>query len=663
VCGISGYIGQPDPAILREMARSLSHRGPDDAGILIDREVGLAHSRLSIVGIEDGAQPLVDCPSESALVFNGEIYSHPELRRQLERRGYQYRTHTDSETILHAWQHWGIDCLTRFEGMFSFVLYDRQKRLLFGARDRLGQKPFYYTNQPFGDVAFAFGSEIKALRCLPQVDEQLNLSESGLLSYLLHDYVVSPGTIFDGVQQLEPGHAMIYGLPGSSQPGLRTWKYWHNPIDAPAPAALEGISEDEAAERLFQLLQTAVERRLMSDVPVGLLLSGGIDSTVILSLLSRMGVSTVKSFSIGVSEKGFDESQAAKESAQLFNAEHYARQFTPQDCNAQLEQVAEYLDEPFADSSVLPTSFVCQLASEHVKVALGGDGADDLIAGYAPFHALRAAVSYRRMVPSWLHQLMLGAAGSIPDSGARMSLAFKVQRFLRGAHEPAGSRVPAWMAPCTVNLLSELLPDVSVPPSQLWEQLHATGAPADDMQHALRSFQRYYLSDGILAKVDRASSIHSLEVRSPFLDRDLVEFINQLPSHFKFRKGSTKYLLRRIIGDHQLMPEHFLNRKKKGFGVPVSAWIRGSMRESVQRALVDEWPDRLAMFDKGIVQRLLNRHCSGRTNYSKEIWALYMLSEWAKRHLGTRAGRWRREADSSVREVRMPQPAGAAKVA
>lgn len=635
MCGICGFVGNPDPPVLKRMRDALWRRGPDDAGSYLSERVGLAHRRLSILDLDGGRQPMSGPEGDVVLVFNGEIYNHPVLRREIEARGGRYRTRSDTETILHAYEAFGTDCVSRFDGMFAFVLYDRRKKLLFGARDRFGEKPLYYTARPFGGVEFAFASELKSLRQHPEIDSRLELAEDGLVSYLLHDAVQGARSIYDGVRRLEPGSAFLYGLAGSESPGFRQWKYWEPQIGGAAPSAGGGPSVEA---ELLDRLEAAVEERLMADVPVGVLLSGGLDSSAIVALLRRGGHTGFKTFSIGFRDASFDESRYAEAVAAKFETEHIARTFEASDLVEQIPFVASRLDEPFADPSILPTSMLCQLAAEHVKVVLGGDGADELFAGYDPFHALAPARWYRRLVPQFLHDgCVAPLAGCLRDCGGNMSLAFKVGRFLRGARAPADRQMGLWMGPFSPAGLRRLLPELgsAVTP----EALDAHCAPpgrgglASDIDRGLDFFQRSYLPDDILVKLDRASMMHSLEVRAPYLDREVVEFVNRLPGGLKYRGGVTKSLLKRAVLQGRLLPESIVHRKKKGFGIPVARWLRGELHDYFRRALLDEWPEELAMFDRGEIRRLWDAHLGCRANHYKELWALFMLAQWATRRL------------------------------
>lgn len=639
MCGICGFVGTPDAAVLDRMATTLRHRGPDDDGLFFEGSVALAHRRLSIVDLTGGRQPIANADGSVVLVFNGEIYNHPALRTHFESQGRRYATRTDSESILHAYDVYGRNCLEHLDGMFAFVLYDRRRQRLFGARDRMGKKPLYYTARPFGSVRFAFASELKALRAHPAVAAQWRLSESALVSYLLNDCVQGAQSIVDGVHRLEPGHAFEIGLNDGPNAGFRQWRYWRYPEPGENSGPTESMATVEA--RLLELLDAAVKRRLMADVPVGVLLSGGLDSSTIVALLHRAGRSPFKTFSIGFRDRSFDESGHAESVARRFGAEHYAQTFEARDLVRQIAVVAEMWDEPLADPSALPTLMLSELAAKHVKVALGGDGADELFAGYDPFTALTAARWYQRCVPPFVHEsFVVQLARWLPQTADNMSLGFKAARFLRGALAPRRRRVSTWMGAFSPEQLLRLIPDLGAsysPPAWLGGG-GETGSANDrasphDVDLALRFYQQCYLPDDILVKIDRASMFHSLEVRTPFLDTALVEYVNGLPHQLKYRAGVTKWILKRAVRNSGLLPSECIRRRKKGFGIPVARWMRTELRDYFRQALVEDWPTSLGMFDPAAIRTLWKQHTTGAANHYKELWALFMLAQWAHNHL------------------------------
>lgn len=649
MCGFVGIAGRIAPDVLDRMTDCLTHRGPDGRGTYRNRDVALGHRRLAILDIDGGAQPLWNEDGSVAVVFNGELYNHEELRAELQSRGHHFATRCDTEAIVHAWEEWGVTCVERFDGMFAFLVYDARNRVLFGARDRMGKKPFYFTPTPTadGEILFACASEPKALREHPSLRREMKLSETGLLGYLLNDYVPGTESIYTGVRRLGAGCAVQFGLPGSERPGLSVWKYWD--LEVGSRETAEGFSDAQVAslaDRLLVLLDDAVERRLMADVPLGMLLSGGIDSSVVLGMMARHRDPTeLETFSIGFEETEFDESPFAERVAKSWGTRHFTKRCTPTDLRDRLPRIAALLDEPLADPSILPTSLLCEFARERVTVALTGDGGDEVLAGYDPFKAVAPARAYQQLVPAVVHDgVVVPLSRWLPTSTGNLPLQFKVQRFLRGMRIDPRLRPAAWMGAFSFSQLQRLLPDVAVdytletayaPILSAYRQVGPT--EGSRLDHALDFFQRFYLADDILVKADRASMFHGLELRSPFLDRQLVEFVNALPASLKLRGNTTKYLLKRALASprgQSLVPREVMRRRKKGFGIPVARWIRHDAPELFRTWLVDEWPEeRLPMVNRWEVERLLIDHTSGAANNYKELWALVVLAHWARRHL------------------------------
>lgn len=644
MCGIVGFVGPGTEQIVLAMRDRLTHRGPDDAGHVHDHDVWLAHRRLSIIDLAGGAQPMMNERGDHVLVFNGEIYNHEALRESFGAR--TFRTRCDSETILRAYALHGTDAAAQLDGMFAFVIYDRSRRRLFGARDRAGKKPLCYTTRPFAHdlhpTAFAFASEIKSLRGHPAIRAAAGLSEEGLLSYLLMDYATNGRSCFDGIAHLPPGHAFTYDI---DQRQFNTWTYWN--LEASLIPHASVPTEEEAGRTIDELLTDAVGRRLMSDVPLGVLLSGGIDSSAVLAFMCRhRAANQIQTFSIGFDETSFDESSHASAIASHFGTRHHQRRFTADEMRRRLPTLIDLLDEPFADPSILPVALLCEFARQHVTVALGGDGGDELFAGYDPFLAVASAARYRRWVPPWCHdRLLVPAARHLPASDRNMSLGFRAERFLGGARAPAHLRCALWMSPFSVEQLRCMAPDLvgSASAESLYAQVlgrpRRDGPRLSEMQEAIYFFQRHYLPNDILTKVDRASMMHSLEVRCPFLDTAMIEYVNPLPDHYKLRHGRTKYILKQLLlgayGHGTILPAEIVNRRKKGFGIPVARWIRHELRDTFRETLIDDWPTTLDGFDATTVRALFEAHASGQRNHCKELWALFVLAVWARRHLSS----------------------------
>jgi asparagine synthase (glutamine-hydrolysing) len=701
VCGIVGFVGPRDDALAERMRDRLRHRGPDGGGLFADDRVTLGHRRLAIVDVTGGHQPAFSEDGAIVVTFNGEIYNHPALRPALERRGHRFGSNSDTESLVHLWEELGPELPTRLDGMFAFVLYDRRRRVLFGARDRFGKKPLLHwqaarTDARAEGLRFAFASELKALREHPAIRAATGdgIDPRGLLSYLLHDYVTGQARIHPGFGEIPPGHAFLFGLDDSTAPGLRVWPYFRLGFgpDHPGPSAADsppaeviawmGRTEPFAAqtvdargglpvigeraaraadrwlvpkaepplelrEELLELLMSAVDKRLMADVPLGVFLSGGIDSSLVTALLTRLHPpESIDTFSIGFDDPTFDESRWSNEVAVLLGTRHHHRLFAAADLTRLVEPLAADLDEPFADPSILPVALLSEFTRERVTVALGGDGGDELFAGYDPFRAVASAEWYRRLMPATLHGgLVRPLAARLPSTSGNMALDFQVNRFLRGAGRPPHLRSAAWMGPFEPAQLRRLAPDL-MPRDRTDEALledflgGAAGADVPSgsaIDRSLDWFSRVYLPDDILVKVDRASMRHSLEVRCPLLDADLAAFVNRLPAGWKLSGGVTKRLLKRTLelggkpGGRcfgPILPERIVQRKKKGFGIPVARWIRGELADDFRRTLLDTWPAELDFILAAERRRLLERHQSGRENLYKELWALFMLGVW-----------------------------------
>lgn len=643
MCGIVGFVGDPNHEALDAMVRSLRHRGPDGRGIWSDgRRIHLGHTRLGIIDMEGGAQPMASADGLLVIVYNGEIYEHAAMRRHLEAKGHVFRTRSDTEVILASYTEWGEKCVDHLHGMFAFVILDAKRNVLFGARDRFGKKPLYYTEQPMGQpggqVEFAFASELTSLIRHPTVSRETSLSVDGVISYLLNDATGENGTIRSNIRQLPPAHVFMVDL-SSRRPVPTTSRYWQIEIggDATSPQEIDGVML--VAGKLLELLDCAVERRLVGDVPLGLLLSGGVDSSAILSMMARhRDPKEIATFSIGFDDPSFDETPHAEEVAAHFGTCHHHRLFSAREMLDELPGVVGHLDEPMSDPSILPTAMLSKLARERVTVALSGEGGDEIFAGYDPFRALKAARWLRRLTPAFVRSgLLRPLARMLPKSEANMSLNFKVDRFLRGLDVPASIQLPTWLGSFSLSQLQRLLPDYQhrfTPEKQFDKAMERYAQYQDDVNRALDYFQRFYLPNDILRKVDRASMMHSLEVRCPLLDTELVESMNRLPAEWKFRGGATKWILKQALmrGDGQgpLLPRKIIHRRKKGFGIPIARWLRTDLRNHVEEFVVEEWPKSLAYVARVERRRLVDEHFNRRRNHAKEIWSLLVLSMWMR---------------------------------
>jgi asparagine synthase (glutamine-hydrolysing) len=622
MCGIAGFAGAGDGADLRRMVAAVASRGPDDSGYWEDRgqAVHLGHRRLSVLDIAGGHQPMATADGGLVIVFNGEIYNFAELRAQLAAVGHVFQTdHSDTEVLLHGYREWGAALPARCNGMWAFVIYDRDRRRLFGSRDRFGKKPLYYSSQ---NGAFAFGSELTAVRAHPSV--RSTLSRRALKKYFAYGYIPAPHSILENVHKLPGGCSFTLELddPALNPTVERYWKFILEPF---AGAEIPADPERAWGEEIRMRLDAAVRRRLVADVPVGVFLSGGIDSSAITAFASRhVSAGRLQTFSVGFEEASFDESAHARRVADLFGAQHHAEVLSMARAAGLLPEIAAKLDEPMGDSSLLPMYLLSQFTRRHVKVALGGDAGDELFAGYDPFVAIRKAELYARLVPRPVHRAISMLAARMPVSHAYMSFDFRLKRTLRGLGHPPKLWLPVWMAPLDAADLADLFNEPTDPEDVFSEAIEAWEgcAQTDTVDRMLQFFTTVYLQDDILAKVDRATMMHGLEARAPFLDIDFVDFVRRIPSAWKFRNGQTKYILKKSL--EPVLPADILNRRKKGFGVPIGAWFRKG-----RLGLEAGAPP--AALDGAFVRAKLAEHRGGRSDQRAFLWNMWLLQSWLRR--------------------------------
>lgn len=616
MCGLAGFWGKGDAAIGRRMISTLTHRGPDYQGVWSEGPITLAHARLSILDLDPRShQPFFSSEGDLAIVFNGEIYNFQELRSTLEKAGFTFRTTSDTEVLLYAYAYWGKACLQYLRGMFAFAIYDRARERLFLARDPMGKKPLYYT---FQSGLFAFASEIKALWQHPDIPKRLSLP--ALHAYLVLDYVPTPYSISEGIYKLEGGHYLIVEKGQLVEHAA----YWEPPLleaDFPLP---------EALSRLDTLLAEATRLRLIADVPVGVFLSGGIDSSLVAWYAQQHSETPILTFSIGFPETSYDESDYASLVAKHLGTDHHTAILTPQKTIELLDEVFPKLDEPFADASILPTYFLSQFARQSVIVALGGDGGDELQAGYPTFIAEKYAALLSWMPRSLIQVLRWSAEKTLPPSDANIAFDFKVRQFLQGFTGPAVERHTRWLA----SFLPEELPMLLQPAfaegaaTQLsqWLSTYVRRLPKDASLFAQTAYLYYktYLQDDILVKVDRASMYNSLEVRAPLLDKEVVGFLASLPLSYRQRGHQTKFLLKKLMAGR--LPDAILYRPKKGFGVPLPRWLREDLREPIAAELLrpDPW------FRPEAIRVLWEAHQARRANHRKRLWNLYTFKRFAR---------------------------------
>jgi len=628
MCGIAGIFagrepGPIDRAVLERMNHSQFHRGPDEGGIHIEPGLGFAHRRLSIIDLSSGQQPLFNEDGSVVVTYNGEIYNFPELTTELKAAGHVFRTHCDTEVIVHAWEQWGEDCVTRFRGMFAFAVWDRNRQTLFLGRDRLGIKPLYYTVLADGQLVFA--SELKALMVHPGVSRQIDAR--AVEDYFAYGYIPEPRSIFQSVYKLPPGHTLSVQRGQTARPAVR--EYWDVPFQ-PVPS----LSEAEAAAELVERLREAVRVRLVAEVPLGAFLSGGVDSSAVVAMMAGLSPDPVQTCSIAFADPAYDESQYAEQVAQRYGTDHYREQVDPDDF-ALLEQLGELYDEPFADSSALPTYRVCELARRKVTVALSGDGGDESLAGYRRYRHHLAEERLRRPLPLGLRRPLFGTLAQWYPKADWAPRVFRAKATFQAL---ARDTVTGYFQ--GVGILRDELRSQLFSPSFRRElqgynavevlHAHAQRSPTD---HPLSLVQyldmKTYLPGDILTKVDRASMAHALEVRVPILDHPLLEWVSGLPPEFKLRGGEGKYLFKQAMQSY--LPHELLYRQKKGFSVPVAAWFRGPLRERMQAQVLGARMADSGLFDMDYLRTLVDQHTSSRRNHSEVLWSLLMFDTFLGR--------------------------------
>ena len=614
MCGIAGFAGRGSAHDLKLMTDALQHRGPDGEGFWMDstRGIHLGHRRLAVIDIAGGKQPMWTRDQRLGIVFNGEIYNHAALRVELEDLGHVFSSdHSDTEVLLYGYLQWGKDLTKRLNGMWSFALYDRLNEAIFCSRDRVGKKPFYYTLQK---DTFAFASELTALTKHREI--QATVSALALKKYFGYGYIPAPLSLYGEISKLPAGCSLLFSLSDRSIKVERYWQFVLEPTDE-RPAGFE----ERWTEELRHLLDGAVARRLVSDVPVGVFLSGGIDSSAIAASAARLKTtrpSELATFSIGFDEDEFDESRYARMVAKHLGTQHHPELLSLEKARVLIPEILEKLDEPMSDSSMLPTFLLCKHAREKVTVALSGDGADELFAGYAPFRALRWAERYRKIVPPNIHTAIRFLVAAMPVRHGYMNFDFKIKRTLRGLSYPKKLWNPMWMSPLDRPELEQLfqgpvdLDEIFSEALALWDACRGLSIEDQTLQY----FTRLYLENDILTKIDRASMLNSLEVRSPFLDINLINFARKIPSEYKIRHGETKYLLKKAVAP--MLPAEILKRSKQGFAVPIAKWFK-------EAYLSVSTVPRLPGLSVNFVHHAQSLHRDGKANFHDFLWSYLVL--------------------------------------
>lgn len=624
MCGIAGKLyRQEDRPVtfgaLAAMCETLVHRGPDDEGFYLNGNVGLAMRRLSIIDVNTGKQPIHNEDRTIWTVFNGEIYNFPDLQRHLEARGHRFYTRTDTEVIVHLYEEYGLDFVRSLNGMFAIALWDESRRQLVLVRDRLGIKPLFYAQ--LAD-RFLFGSEMKAILA-DGLEPTIDLPALG--HYLSLLYIPAPHTIYREIRKLEAGHILTWQ---GGQTTLR--RYWD--LSQVQPSAVAHRRSGAIQAELLGLLTDAVRCHLISDVPLGVFLSGGLDSSTVVALMRRVHNGPMKTFSIGFNDPSYDERPYARLIAKRFETDHTELTITP-DVAGLVPNLVRSFDEPFADSSAIPTYYLCQLTRPHVKVALGGDGGDEAFAGYLTYQADKLAHLYDRL-PSFLTRRLLPAlVHRLPVSDGKVSFDFRARRFVDNALLEPGRRHYAWKAFFDDGLKRAVLSDDvltvldgCLDTYRVFQRYYEEVCHHDELNAFLYVDTKVYLADDILVKVDRMSMAHSLEVRVPLLDYRVVEFMFGLPSHLKMPGLSLKHLLRTTM--RGVLPQQTLKKPKGGFNVPLPVWLKHELRPMLHEYLSPARIREQGIFKPETVSRLVSDHLAGRADYSRNLWALLVFNLW-----------------------------------
>lgn len=620
MCGICGKIslsGHVEETLLKKMTSCLSHRGPDDEGFYLKNNIGLGHRRLSIIDLSPLArQPMSNEDETIWIVFNGEIYNFLELRKDLIGRGHLFRSRSDTETVLHLYEDYGTECLKYLRGMFAFAIWDEKVQSLFLARDRIGKKPLYYLHS---SDTFCFASEIKSI--LQDKTFEKIPDFTAIHHYLTYQDVPSPWTAFKNIKKLPPSHYLIY--KNGKVTIKRYWKISYLPKHT--------MPVNELKKEILERLKEAVRIRLISDVPLGAFLSGGIDSSAVVAIMSEVMNKPVKTFSIGFKEDTYNELKYAQVVAKKFKTEHTEFIIEPKALDI-IDKLIWHYNEPFADSSAIPTYYVSKLAREHVTVILNGDGGDENFAGYGRYVANQISIWMHRILPSSIAKLILPVISLMPHGKTPNNFFWRLKRFLGEYIKSPEMRNAHWLCHFTSDMKKELYTD------DFFRQVSSTDsfelifdkykeAEADNfLDKTLYADVMMYLPDDLLVKVDIASMANSLEARSPFLDHEFMEFVARIPSDLKLNSSITKYILKETLKG--ILPDEVLYREKMGFGVPIDHWFRNELRDMAYDIILSEKAISRGYFKKETIKRILDEHMSNKWNWHNHIWNLLMLELW-----------------------------------
>lgn len=630
MCGIVGIFdthGTRDieRAALHRMNESQHHRGPDEGELYLEKGLGMGHRRLSVIDVATGQQPLRNAAGDAVVVFNGEIYNYRLLRDELIALGHVFRTKSDTEVVLQAWIAWGADCVRKLRGMFAFAVWDRRQQTLFMARDHVGVKPMFYSLLPNG--LFVFGSELKSIMTFPELSRELN--PRAVEDYFAYGYVPEPNTIFHNAYKLSPGHCILLKV-GARE--VRPQRYWDLPF-RPAPARPEAEVEQELIARLREAVQSQME----SEVPLGAFLSGGVDSSAVVAMMAQESRVPVNTCSIGFDDPDFDETEYANAVAQRYRTNHHA-QTVDKDDYGLIDTLAHLYDEPFADSSAIPTYRVCQLARQRVTVALSGDGGDENFAGYRRYRFAMAEHSVRSKLPAAIRKPLFGTLGSLYPKADWAPKMFRAKTTFEALARDLVEGYFHGVSFMADRVRDRLFSDTFRARLQGYRAIevmrgHAANAPTDDPLSLLQYVDfKTYLPGDILTKVDRASMAHSLEVRVPLLDHTFLEWGSSLPPDLKLRGGQAKYILKKALEPH--LPHDVMYRAKKGFSIPLAAWLRGPLRAAMRQSVLSERMLDTGIFDRRFLEQMVSEHESGAADHAAPLWSLMMFEAFLRVSLG-----------------------------
>lgn len=634
MCGICGTASEYDAAsqaVLERMCAAMVHRGPDEDGFALRGGVGLGMRRLRVIDLDTGKQPIQNEDGRVTLVFNGEIYNYRPLRAELLAAGHTFYSQSDTEVIAHAYEEWGFDALKRLNGMFAFALWDDNRRKLWLARDRTGQKPLFYWHADDGDLVFA--SDIGPLLASGQVPRQIN--NDAVYHYLSTQYVPGPTTILQNVHQVPPGHAVLW--EGGT---LRQMQYW-------SPSYRDKLTapDHEWIQQTRQTVTEAVERHLVSDVPIGAYLSGGVDSSIVVGLMSQLASGRVQTFSIGFDVAAYSETDHARRIAERFNTDHHEFIVSGEQVTDVLPQVVAHAGQPLADTSLMATYLLAQYTRQHVTVALTGDGGDEAFAGYTRY-TLDRLLRYYRLVPPFIRNSWVPALAGLlpenPDIPTDRNIVTGIRRLAQAAATTHKASILAWGSFFTEDQKRALatpawLDCVRASETANWLAAIYDGAAAHThLDRTLATDMQTYLAHDLLVKADRMAMAHSLETRAPFLDNEVLTLTSQMPDNLRLRGRTQKWVLRQAFAD--LLPPENVNRVKRGFGMPVASWLRGHMQGYAREILLDDQTLNRGMFRREAVAGLLDAHTSGREDHGQRIWALLVLELWLRQTMDGEGG-------------------------